>query len=72
VTVTNVGTAPAGPFVLLVTVPGGTFTIGGLAAGASTTRTWSVCPTPTITATADSSGQVAEANEANDSASTSC
>jgi hypothetical protein len=71
-TVTNAGSAAAGPFVLTVSVPGGTFTIPGLAPGASTTRTWSTCISPgNITATADSGGQVAESSEGNNSRSIS-
>jgi RNA polymerase sigma factor (sigma-70 family) len=71
-TITNAGSAPAGPFVLTVSVPGGTFTIPGLAPGASATRTWSTCiPPGNITATADSGGQVVESSEGNNSRSTS-
>jgi RNA polymerase sigma factor (sigma-70 family) len=71
-TVTNAGSAAAGPSVLTVSVPGGTFTIPGLAPGASATRTWSTCiPPGNITATADSGSQVAEASEGNNTRSIS-
>jgi hypothetical protein len=63
VTVRNVGQGPAGQS--LVTVLGvGTFTIPGLAPGQAVTRTYS-CVKGTITATADYSQVVAEANEGN-------
>jgi hypothetical protein len=67
-TVTNAGTAPAGPFVVSVTLIG-TFTIPGLAPGQSVTRTWSVCRTGTLTAIADRGGNVTESNESNNSRS---
>lgn len=73
VVVTNVGKTAAGPFA--VTVDGiGTFSVPGLAAGASVTRTWSTCRRGTLTATADATSLVAEANEANNRATqaTSC
>jgi len=66
-TVTNAGTAAAGPFVVTVTLIG-TFTIPGLAPGASATRTWSVCPRGTLLATADRGAAVAESNESNNTA----
>jgi len=46
----------------------GTFTIPGLAPGASATRTWSVCPRGTLLATADRGAAVAESNESNNTA----
>jgi hypothetical protein len=69
VTVSNVGTAAAGAFV--VSIAGGpSFTFGGLAAGASATRTFaSTCAAGTITATVDPDGQVAESSEGNNSRS---
>jgi subtilase family serine protease len=67
VTVTNVGGGAAGAFVIRV-VPGGTFTVGGLAPGGSTTRTFS-CVEGAISAVADSGAQVAEASEGNNTAS---
>jgi RNA polymerase sigma factor (sigma-70 family) len=71
VTVTNVGDGAAGSFVVQVT-GGGSFTIPGLAPGASATRTWSgnACAEGTITATVDPAGQVEESNEGNNSRST--
>ncbi len=72
VVVTNTGTAPAGAFVLSVNVPGGSFSIPGLAPGASATRSWSTCAVGMITAVADASGQVAESNEGNNSGSAPC
>lgn len=68
VTVTNVGTAPAGPSVLSVTLIG-TFSIQALQPGQSTTRGWSVCRAGTLTAIADRGRAVAESDEANNSAS---
>jgi hypothetical protein len=61
-TVANVGTAPAGAFVVTVT---GTapMTFGGLAPGQSQTRSFP-CRPGTITAVADSGAMVAESNEA--------
>lgn len=67
-TVTNAGTAPAGPFVVSVTLIG-TFTFSGLAPGQSATRTWSICRTGTLTAIADRGRAVAESNEDNNSRS---
>jgi subtilase family serine protease len=67
-TVTNAGTAPAGPFVVSVTLIG-TFTFSGLAPGQSATRTWSVCRVGTLTAVADRGGAVAESNEENNTRS---
>lgn len=69
VTVSNVGTAPAGPFTVSVDVPGGSFAFSGLAPGASQTRTWSTCAEGQLTAVADSGGQVTESNEGNNSRS---
>jgi len=66
-TVTNAGPAAAGPFVVTVTLIG-TFTIPGLAPGASATRTWSVCRRGTLLATADRGAAVAESNESNNTA----
>ena len=66
-TVTNTGTAAAGTFVVTVTLIG-TFTIPGLAPGASATRTWSVCRVGTLLATADRGAAVAESNESNNTA----
>ncbi|HEU5489208.1 MAG TPA: HYR domain-containing protein, partial [Gaiellaceae bacterium] len=65
-TITNRGTAAAGVFV--VTVQGvGTFTIRGLAAGASVTRTVT-CASIQRLITIDPQNQVAESNEANNTA----
>jgi RNA polymerase sigma factor (sigma-70 family) len=65
-TITNRGTAAAGVFI--VTVQGvGTFTIRGLAAGASTTRTVT-CASILRTITIDPQNQVAESNEVNNTA----
>jgi HYR domain len=65
-TVTNRGNAGAGLFV--VTVQGvGTFTIRGLAAGASVTRTVT-CASIQRTITVDAQNQVAESNESNNTA----
>ena len=72
-TVTNVGTAPAGPFVVSVTFIG-TFTFSGLAPGQSATRTWStLCPRGRVlTAVADRGQAVAESNEGNNARSFTC
>jgi RNA polymerase sigma factor (sigma-70 family) len=67
-TVTNVGTASAGPFVVSVTLIG-TFSIPGLAPGQSATRTWSICRAGTLTAIADRGRVVTESNEDNNSRS---
>ncbi|HKX48761.1 MAG TPA: sigma-70 family RNA polymerase sigma factor [Gaiellaceae bacterium] len=65
-TITNRGSATAGAFV--VTVQGiGTFTFAGLAAGASATRTVS-CASIQRLITIDPQNQVAESNEANNTA----
>jgi len=65
-TITNRGNAAAGLF--RVTVQGvGTFTIRGLAAGASVTRTVT-CASIQRTITVDSQNQVAESNETNNTA----
>jgi hypothetical protein len=65
-TISNRGNAASGPFV--VTVQGvGTFTFAGLAAGASATRTVS-CASILRTITVDAQNQVAESNEANNTA----
>jgi hypothetical protein len=65
-TITNRGTAAAGAFA--VTVQGvGTFTFSGLAAGASVTRTLS-CASIQRQVTIDPQNQVAESNEANNTA----
>lgn len=70
VTVRNVGQGAAGSFV--VTVTGGhSFTIDGLAAGASATRTWDTCYAGKITANADANGSIVESNEDNNTASIS-
>jgi len=67
-TVTNTGTAAAGPFVVSVTLVG-TFTISGLARGQSATRTWSACRRGTLSAIADRGRAVAESNEDNNARS---
>jgi hypothetical protein len=67
-TVTNPGTAPAGPFVVSVTMIG-TFTFAALGPGESATRTWSACRVGTLTAIADRGGAVAESDEANNARS---
>jgi RNA polymerase sigma factor (sigma-70 family) len=65
-TITNRGNAAAGVFV--VTVQGiGTFTFGGLAAGASVTRSVS-CASIQRLVTIDPQNQVAESNETNNTA----
>ena len=65
-TITNRGNAGAGVFV--VTVQGaGTFTIRGLAAGASVTRTVT-CASIQRQVTVDAQNQVTESNEANNTA----
>lgn len=65
-TITNRGNAAAGVF--LVTVQGvGTFTIRGLAAGASTTRTVT-CASIQRLITIDPQNQITESNEANNTA----
>src|SRR4029453_12050390 len=51
-TVTNTGTAAAGPFVVSVTLIG-TFSFTGLRPGESQTRVWSACRRGTLTAVAD-------------------
>lgn len=63
-TVSNLGSAPAGAFVVSVTLVG-TFTFAGLAPGQSATRTWSPCRRGTITAIADRGGAVEESDESN-------
>jgi hypothetical protein len=67
-TVTNAGAAPAGAFVVSVTLIG-TFTFAGLPPGQSATRTWSACRRGTLTAIADRGAAVAESNEDNNSRS---
>src|SRR5262249_52381147 len=67
-TVTNAGTAPAGPLVVTVTLIG-TFSCRGLGPGESATRTWSACRVGTLTAIADRGRAVAESNEANNTRS---
>ena len=67
VTVTNTGAAASGTFVVTVTLIG-TFTIPGLARGASATRTWSVCRVGTLLAVADRGAAVTESNESNNTA----
>jgi RNA polymerase sigma factor (sigma-70 family) len=66
--VTNQGSAPAGPFVVSVTLIG-TFTVPGLAAGATVNRGWSICRTGVITAIADRGAAVVESDETNNSRS---
>lgn len=68
-TVANQGPGPAGPFT--VDVPGeGSFTIPGLAAGASVTEEFpKACKVGTVQAIADSLGQVAESDETNNTRS---
>jgi subtilase family serine protease len=68
VTVTNIGTANAGPFQVSVS-PSGSFSLGGLAAKRSFTRSFPVCVQGPVKATADSANQVAESSESNNSAS---
>jgi RNA polymerase sigma factor (sigma-70 family) len=67
-TVTNVGDAAAGPFVVSVTLIG-TFSFSGLAAGQSQTRVWSACRVGTLRAIADRGHTVAESNEDNNTRS---
>lgn len=61
-TVTNSGIAPAGPFVVSVTLIG-TFTFPALAPGQSATRVWSACRIGTLTAVADRGLAVVESDE---------
>jgi hypothetical protein len=64
-TIVNSGGAAAAPFMVSV-VGVGSFSIPGLAAGASVNRTYGQqCTEGTHTATVDSAGQVAESNESN-------
>jgi RNA polymerase sigma factor (sigma-70 family) len=70
VTVTNRGTATAGPSVLTITLVG-TFTVPSLAPGASATFSWSTCRPGTYSAIADRTNAVAESNEENNTASRS-
>ena len=67
-TVTNTGTAAAGPFVVSVTLIG-TFSFAGLAPHESATRTWSACRRGTLNAVADRGRTVTESNEANNTRS---
>ena len=67
-TVTNTGTAAAGPFVVSVTLIG-TFSFAGLAPGESATRTWSACRRGTLTTIADRGRTVTESDEANNTRS---
>jgi RNA polymerase sigma factor (sigma-70 family) len=67
-TVTNTGAAAAGSFVVSVTLIG-TFTLPGLAAGQSATRTWSICRVGTLTAIADRGAAVLESDETNNTRS---
>ena len=66
--VTNTGSAAAGPFVVTVTLIG-TFTFSGLAPGQSAARTWSACRVGTLLAVADRGRTVAESNEENNTRS---
>jgi hypothetical protein len=68
VVVANVGNASAGAFVVRVT-PGGSFTVSGLAAGASVTLSVT-CRVGTVVAVADAGAQVAESNEGNNTLTT--
>jgi hypothetical protein len=67
-TVTNAGAAPAGAFVVSVTLIG-TFTFAGLAPGESAARVWSACRSGTLTAIADRGATVVESLEDNNSRS---
>lgn len=62
--VTNTGPAAAGAFVVSVTLIG-TFSVPGIAPGASASRTWSTCRVGTITAIADRGADVPESDESN-------
>jgi hypothetical protein len=62
--VENVGSAPAGPFVVSVTLIG-TFSFAGLAPGQSATRVWSACRIGTLNAVADRGAAVVESDEGN-------
>jgi len=68
--VSNIGSGPAGAFVLRVTSVG-SFDGGGLAAGASRTFTWRPSSSAPISAVADAGGSVAESNESNNTARSS-
>lgn len=67
VTVSNVGDAAAGAFVVDVG-PAGTFAVGGLGAGRSATVSYP-CTDGTLTAVVDASDRVRESNERNNSGS---
>jgi len=67
-TVTNAGTAAAGPFVVSVTLIG-TFSFPALAPHESATRTWSACRRGSLTAVADRGRTVSESNEDNNTRS---
>lgn len=70
VTVSNVGDGSAGPFA--VRVGRAAFSVGGLAAGGSTTLTWArACSEGAVAATADPGNAVPESDEGNNSASAS-
>ena len=67
ITITNRGTATAGPSVLTITLVG-TFTVPSIRPGASFTFTWSTCRVGTYTAVVDRTNTVAESNESNNTA----
>jgi hypothetical protein len=67
ITITNRGSATAGPSVLTITLVG-TFTVPSLQPGASITLSWSTCRVGTYTAVVDRTNLVAESNEANNTA----
>jgi hypothetical protein len=67
ITVTNRGTATAGPSVLTITLVG-TFTVPSLRPGASVTLSWSTCRVGTYTAIVDRTNLVAESDERNNTA----
>jgi RNA polymerase sigma factor (sigma-70 family) len=68
ITITNRGTATAGPSILTITLVG-TFTVPSLAPGASATFSWSTCRVGTYSAMVDRTNVVKESNESNNTAS---
>ena len=68
VTVTNAGSADAGPFAIAIDGLDPIWITAGLPAGASETRGWPTCITGPVTVTADAFGEVAESSESNNSA----
>ena len=67
ITISNRGTAPAGPSVLTITSVG-TFKVPSIPAGGSLTFSWSTCRVATYTAVVDREQNVAESDETNNTA----